>query len=250
MYCPLQQLTTLDNVSAFIEVGENAPIGLTRTATAGINSQNSVERADITLRLDITPRINPESRTVQMDIKQKFDDFSNRSSTASELASRGVHIVKRNIETKMVLHDGETAVLGGLLRDKETITENKVPLLGDIPVLGWLFKGKDVTKEKTNLLVFITPTIIKGEGQRAKTKQILGKKLEERIHFIKKYMKGQDPHGEALDQLIPLSGEISDKKKNKQGKPQKKKRKWFWQKESSFEKPMLKQENLPGIPPE
>ena len=237
------QLTTLDNVSAFIEVGENAPIGLTSTATAGINSQNSVDRADITLRLDITPRINPESRTVQMDIKQKFDDFSNRSSTASELASRGVHIVKRNIETKMVLHDGETAVLGGLLRDKETTTENKVPLFGDIPVLGWLFKGKDVIKEKTNLLVFITPTIIKGEEQRAKTKQILGKKLEERIHFIKKYMKGQDHHGEALEQLIPLSGKISDKEKNRQGKPQKKKRKWFWQKESSFEKPMLKQEN-------
>lgn len=221
------QLTTLDNVPAFIEVGENAPVGLTSTATAGALSQNSVDRKDITLRLDITPRINPESKTVQMDIKQKFDDFSNRSSPASELASRGVHIIKRNIETKMVLHDGETAVLGGLLTDKETTTENKVPLLGDIPIMGWLFKGSETRKEKHNLLVFITPTIIRGEEQREKTKEILGKKLEERIHFIKKHMKGRDPH-EALDNLIPSSKSILKKQKRK-------KTKWFWQKDSSEE---------------
>ena len=205
------QLTTLDNVSAFIEVGENAPVGLSSTATAGALAQNSVDREDITLRLDIVPRINPESGTVQMDIKQKFDDFSNRSSSASELASRGVHIVKRNIETKMVLHDGETAVLGGLLTDKETKSENKVPLLGDLPVVGWLFKGAEVKKEKRNLLVFITPTIIKGENQKRKTKEILGKKLEERIQFIEKHMKGKDPHGKELDQLIPVSKGISEK---------------------------------------
>ena len=205
------QLTTLDNVSAFIEVGENAPVGLSSTATAGALAQNSVDREDITLRLDIVPRINPESGTVQMDIKQKFDDFSNRSSSASELASRGVHIVKRNIETKMVLHDGETAVLGGLLTDKETKSENKVPLLGDLPVVGWLFKGAEVKKEKRNLLVFITPTIIKGENQKRKTKEILGKKLEERIQFIERHMKGKDPHGKELDQLIPVSKGISEK---------------------------------------
>ena len=205
------QLTTLDNVRAFIEVGENAPVGLSSTATVGTLNQNSVDRENITLRLDITPRINPESGTVQMDIKQKFDDFSNRSSSASELASRGVHIVKRNIETKMVLHDGETAVLGGLLTDKETKSENKVPFLGDLPLVGWLFKGAEVIKEKRNLLVFITPTIIKGKEQKRKTKEILGKKLEERIQFIEKHMKGKDPHREALDQLIPKSKDVSYK---------------------------------------
>ena len=219
------QLTALDNVPAFIEVGENAPVGLISTATAGALSQNSVDRKDITLRLDIVPRINPESGTIQMDIKQKFDDFSNRSSSASELASRGVHIIKRNIQTKMVLNDGETAVLGGLLTDKETQLENKVPILGDIPVLGWLFKGTTVKKEKRNLLVFITPTIVKGDKQKEKTKEILGKKLEERIHFVKKYMKGRDPHGENLKRLIPGSESILDDKK-----PKKKSRKWFWQK--------------------
>ena len=205
------QLTTLDNVEAFIEVGENAPVGLTSTATAGAFSQNSVERQDITLKLNIIPRINPKSGTVQMDIKQKFDDFSNRSSSASELASRGVHIIKRNIETKMVLHDGETAVLGGLLTDKEIKSENKVPFLGDVPLLGWLFKGGVVKKEKRNLLVFITPTIIRGKNQKDKAKELLEKKLEERIEFIEKHMKGKDPHGKTLDKLISGSKEVSKK---------------------------------------
>ena len=232
------QLTTLDNTPAFIEVGENAPVGLTSTATVGSVAQNSVDRKDITLRLDIVPRINPESGTVQMDIKQKFDDFSNRSSTASELATRGVHIVKRNIETKMVLNDGETAVLGGLLTDKETKTEDKVPFLGDIPVLGWLFKGSKIEKEKRNLLVFITPTIIKGKKQKEKTKEILGKKLSERIHFIKKHMKGRDPHGHTLKKLIPKAIKGLDDKKNKI--------KWFWEKRNSPSDQKNKPKDLGG----
>ena len=206
------QITTLDNTSAFIEVGENAPVGLSNSTTVGTLTQ-SVESKDITLRLDITPRINPKSGTIQMDIKQKFDDFSNRTSSASELASRGVHIIKRNIETEMVLHDGETAVLGGLLTDKETKVENKVPLLGDLPLVGWLFKGRELRKEKRNLLVFITPTIIKGAHQKQSSQNILHKKIEERIRFIEKYVGGRDPHGELLDQLIPASKRIRDKYK-------------------------------------
>lgn len=231
------QLTTLDNVPAFIEVGENAPVGLTSTATVGgALSQSSIDRENVTLRLDITPRINPESGTVQMDIKQKFDDFSSESSSASELASKSVRIIKREIQTKMVLNDGETAVLGGLLTDKDIKNESKVPILGDIPVLGWLFKGSVTTKEKRNLLVFITPTIIRGKEHKRKTKEILGKKLEERIHFVKKYMKGKDPHGEILQKLIPDSKTVLKDKKE-----QEKKRKWFWQKESPDENLLLDQ---------
>ena len=197
------QITALDNTTASIEVGENAPVGLTSSGTTGVGFQNSVEREDVTLRLEITPRINPDSKTIQMDISQKFDDFSSKQSTASELSSKAVHLIKRNIETKLVLNDGETAVLGGLLVDKEVQHENKVPILGDIPVIGWLFKGSTVQKEKKNLLVFITPTIIQGKNQPEATRQLLGKKLEERIHFVKKNMAGKDPHGAVLDALIP-----------------------------------------------
>ena len=195
------QLTAMDNVKAMIEVGENAPVGLTNTSSGGLNVNNSVEREDVVLKLELTPRINPDSGIIQMDIMQKFDDFSSKQSTASELQSRAVHITKRTIETKLILHDGETAVLGGLMTDKEVRNENKVPLLGDIPVLGWLFKGSTVTKQKRNLIVFLTPTIIRGKDQKNQTRRLLGKKLNERIDFIKKNMRGTDPHGDFLKKL-------------------------------------------------
>ena len=206
------QITALDNITASIEVGENAPVGIVSTSSALATSQNSVERKDVTLKLEITPRINPDSGTIQMDISQKFDDFSERQSTASELQNKGVHIVKRNIETKMVLNDGETAVLGGLLTDKETRTENKIPIIGDIPIIGWLFKGSTVKKEKRNLVVFITPTIIKGKDQKNQTRKLLSRKLEERIHFIRKNMKGKDPHGSYLKNITAKSGGLSENK--------------------------------------
>ena len=204
------QITTLDNVSAFIEVGENAPVGLKSTATVSGFSQ-SIDRKDVTLRLEITPLINPESGTIQMAIKQKFDDFSERSSSATELDSRAISVVKRNIETQMILHDGETAVLGGLLSDKKVTNYNKVPLLGDIPFIGWLFRGSDTKIEKRNLLVFITPTIISGTEQQKQGREILEKKLEDRILFIEEYMKGQDPHEGILGNLIPSSVRIKNR---------------------------------------
>ena len=227
------QITALDNITASIEVGENAPVGIVNTTSTVAISQNSVERQDVTLKLEITPRINPDSGSIQMDISQKFDDFSERQSTASELQNKGVHIVKRNIETKMVLNDGETAVLGGLLTDKETRIENKIPVLGDIPLVGWLFKGFSVKKEKRNLIVFITPTIIQGKDQKNQTKQLLDRKLEERIYFIRKNMRGKDPHGEYLKKLT--SKAILNNDSDSQ-----------WEKEtSSFEpKPLNKQERL------
>ncbi len=206
------QITALDNITASIEVGENAPVGIVNTSSSFSVSQNSVDRQDVTLKLEITPRINPDSGTIQMDISQKFDDFAERQSAASELKDKGVHIVKRNIETKMVLNDGETAVLGGLLTDKETRLENKVPILGDIPVLGWLFKGFTVSKEKRNLVVFITPKIIRGKNQKSQTRQLLSEKLEERIYFIRKYMKGKDPHGDYLKNITATS-KIKDNSK-------------------------------------
>ena len=214
------QLTALDNVKAFIEVGENAPVGLTSTGNTGsIAVQNSTQRENVTIKLEITPSINADSGTVQMEIKQKFDDFSARLSTASELRERGVHLLKREIETTLVLNDGEIAVLGGLMVEKEIKDENKIPILGDIPILGWLFKGSTVEKQKNNLLVFIKPTIIRGKHQREDTQKLLGKKLEERIHFVKKHMKGRDPHGnflkklqeqKSLDEIAPIETQESD----------------------------------------
>lgn len=196
------QITALDNITASIEVGENAPVGIKSTST-GFSSfaQNSVEREDVTLKLEITPRINPDSGTVQMKIHQKFDDFSSRVSTASDLQDKGVHIIKRNIETQMVLNDGETAVLGGLLTDKVVQNERKIPILGDIPLIGWLFKGSDVITEKRNLVVFITPRIIRGEKQKEQMQQLLGEKTKERTDFVNRHLKGRDPYRKIMSKI-------------------------------------------------
>ena len=210
------QLTTLDNAPAFIEVGEDAPVGLKTSTTATGLSNQDVERKKIAIRLEITPYINPETGTVKMDIKQKFDDFSNRISTATELNKIAVSVTKREIETQMVLHDGDTAVLGGLLSDKNVTNRNKVPLLGDLPFVGWLFRGSEVQTEKKNLLVFITPTIISGEEQKKKSQEILDKKLEERIDFIDDYMKGNDLHEKLLGTLVPRAKELKVEEEEKQ----------------------------------
>jgi hypothetical protein len=83
-------------------------------------------------------------------------------------------------------------VLGGLIRETEDVQVNKVPLLGDIPVLGWLFKSKSIEKNKQNLVMFITPKIIRNtmDGQ-----DLVRKRMDERIDFIKDHMGGKDPHG-------------------------------------------------------
>ena len=195
------QIAALDNVKAVIEVGEEAPVGLSSTtATGSLAVNNSVERQNITIKLDITPSINADSGTVQMKIKQTMKDFSPRQSTAGELRERGVHILTRDIDTTLVLNDGETAILGGLMIEKENLNENKIPFLGDIPVLGRLFKGSVSEKQKQNLLVFITPQILRG-GERQDMQKLLGRKLEERLRFVKKNIRGKDPYKNFLDTM-------------------------------------------------
>ena len=202
------QITTLDNVEAEIEIGSNVPVGLKSDLTGSGLSTNSTERADVVLNLKITPRINPQSETVQMQIEQQFDDIGEQNSVPASLRGQAASILKRSIKTEMVLQNGETAVLGGLLSDTNSSGKSKVPLLGDLPLLGWMFRGETTKTEKRNLLVFITPTILKGAHNKQSHRELLNKKIEERIRFIDKYMKGKDPHRDLLDELVPASATV------------------------------------------
>jgi general secretion pathway protein D len=104
-------------------------------------------------------------------------------------------IATRKIETNIVVRNGDTAVLGGLQKEDDLESISKVPLLGDIPILGWLFKSRSTSREKTNMLIFLTPKIIRTaqDGQ-----QLLGDKLEQRQKYIKN-AGGRDPYGEVID---------------------------------------------------
>ena len=150
------QILTLDNVEGIFESGEKVPVVKSTTTNGTI--QNSVEQQTVSLKLKITPQINKATRFIKLKIDQTIEDFSNRALNIP--AGGGLGTVIRQLNTTVVVRDKDTIAMGGLMRDKETNTVNKVPLLGDIPVLGWLFKNTSKSVEKVNLLFFMTPKIL------------------------------------------------------------------------------------------
>ena len=146
------QLLTMDNKEAVISVGKNVPY---QTTASTIDNQtfNSFEYRDVGTTLKITPQINQE-RMVRLQITQELTKLE------SEIGDPRPTTLKRSITTTVTVKDSDTIVIGGLIDEASSDTINKVPLLGDIPVLGWLFKSKAAGDEKTNLYVFLTPRVV------------------------------------------------------------------------------------------
>ncbi len=147
-------LTTMDNEEAFFIVGQEVPI-ITGTTTGANNSNpfQTVERQEVGIKLKVTPQIN-EGDAVQMTIEQEVSSVSGATSV-------DISINKREIKTTVIVDDGGTIVLGGLIDDDVQESVSKVPLLGDIPILGHLFKTTSTSKRKRNLMVFLRPTIVR-----------------------------------------------------------------------------------------
>lgn len=157
------QLMTTDNQKAEIVVGSNIPLVTGRSLTTGGNPLTTVERKDIGVTLRLTPHIT-EGEYVKLDLYQEISSLADPTSTTQfSLDSAGPIINKRYASTTVVVKDKETVAIGGLIREDTKAVEDKVPFFGDIPILGNLFKYKKDTKEKINLLVFLTPTIIKDD---------------------------------------------------------------------------------------
>ncbi len=150
------QILTMDNVEGVFESGEKVPVTKTTQGTNGA-SQTSVESQTVSLNLKITPQINKVTRFIKLKIDQKIEDFSDKALSSTQ---GGVATVIRAINTTVVVRDKDTIAMGGLMRDKETTKISKIPLLGDIPILGWLFKNSVKKVEKVNLLFFMTPKIL------------------------------------------------------------------------------------------
>jgi general secretion pathway protein D len=147
-------LTTMDNEEAFFIVGQEVPI-ITGSTTGSSNSNpfQSVERQEVGIKLKVTPQIN-EGDAVQLLIEQEVSSVSGATSV-------DILINKREIKTSVIVDDGGTIVLGGLIDEDVQESVSKVPLLGDIPFLGHLFKSTSTSVRKRNLMVFIRPTIIR-----------------------------------------------------------------------------------------
>jgi general secretion pathway protein D len=159
-------VVTLDNEEASIVVGQNVPFltgsyASTGGGTTPTNPFQTIERQDVGITLKITPQIN-QGDTIKMQILQEISSLT--------AATTGVDVItnKREITTNVMVDDDQILVLGGLIDDQLRESEAKIPGLGDIPVLGWLFKYKTVDKVKTNLMVFIHPTIMKNEALQSK----------------------------------------------------------------------------------
>lgn len=159
-------ILTSDNKEAEIFVGQNVPfITSTSVVTGGI-SQQSVERKDIGIDLKITPQIS-EGAYVKLDIYQEISAVVPTVKSANTVSASDLVTTKRSAKTSVVVKDKDTVVIGGLIQDQDTVTDNKVPFLGDIPGLGWLFKSTSKERTKTNLLIVLTPRIIRGAEELA-----------------------------------------------------------------------------------
>lgn len=191
------QLMALDAQEATIEVGDKVVTG--STATAGANGAAPVVTPtfeDATIMLKIKPFISPTTNSIRMELKSNIKQLS-VAKTPAAFETSTQPLATRRLETNIVVRNGDTAVLGGLMKEDDVETITKVPLLGDIPILGWLFKSRQSQKEKTNMLIFLTPKIIR-TGQDAN--QLLGQKLEQRQKYIKS-IGGRDPYGETVDSI-------------------------------------------------
>jgi general secretion pathway protein D len=156
-------ILTLDNQEAKIVVGQSVPFrtGSTTTGSGGtVNPFTTIERQDVGLTLEVTPHIH-DANLVRLEIHQEVSEVDERSFGAVGSESTSDLITnKRTIDTTVLVDDGEIIILGGLIRDKITAGESKVPILGSIPFVGRLFKSSTDKHEKQNLLVFLRPTVI------------------------------------------------------------------------------------------
>nr|WP_229817403.1 type II secretion system secretin GspD [Thalassotalea profundi] len=191
-------ITTLDNEEAEFLVGQEIPI-LTGS-TAGSNNGNpfqTVERQEVGIKLKVTPRVN-EGSGVQLTIEQEVSSVSGATGV-------DVSINKRKLTTTVMADNGQTIVLGGLIDEDVQESQQKVPLLGDIPIIGHLFKSTSNTKRKRNLMVFLRPTIIR-DGK------LMNEISKEKYNYIRAQELNRIDAGISLmdDEKLPLLPEWND----------------------------------------
>ncbi len=161
------QILTSDNKEAEIVVGENVPFISKReqTTTGSQSLFNVIERKDVGITLRLTPQIT-EGEYVKLDIYQEISSLK-QESNVTILTEIGPSTTKRSTKTSVVVKDKQTVVISGLMQEKGEEVISKVPFLGDLPLIGFLFRYKSYSTKKTNLLVFLTPHIIRDSAELA-----------------------------------------------------------------------------------
>lgn len=172
-------LLTMDNQKAEIMVGENVPFITGKSQGAGGVTLTTIERKDIGITLRLTPQISSDDH-VSLEIYQEISALAEAAGFDPNVV--GPITTKRAASTTVVVKNAQTVAIAGLIRDNKSTIEHKVPFLGDIPLLGWLFKFQTKKADKTNLMIFLTPHIIK-ESEDA---DIILKEKKEKMEEFKK----------------------------------------------------------------
>lgn len=189
-------ITTLDNEEGKIIVGQNVPFvtgNYTQTSGSATTPFQTIERKDIGLTLKVTPQV-AEGGAVKMKV---FQEVSSVAPTNANIKSADLITNKRSIENTVLVDDGDIVVIGGLISDDTKNNDSQVPLLGDIPVLGNLFKYKSKSRDKTNLMVFLRPVVLRDSKAAA---QLTGDRYD--------YIRNQQSEFNAVNTgiLPPLGG--------------------------------------------
>ena len=153
------QILASDNQEASIEIGESVPFIRDSRITDTGTTLNTIQYEPVGILLSVTPRINPDG-FVRLEVKPEISSVSDSTVQISE-GVNAIIIEKRTAETTVTVQDGQTIIIGGLIRTKDQERVDKVPILGDIPGLGWLFKSVKTVKERTELLIILTPHILR-----------------------------------------------------------------------------------------
>ncbi len=173
------QIMTLDNAEAEIFVGENRPYKTGESSTSGDSVVSTYSYKDVGIKLKITPHINREEGLVKLDVYQTYNTVSTSAGTLELPVTRD-----RTTQTKVLMGDGATMVIGGLIQSDQTRSESGVPYLSDLPLLGWLFKTTSRSGNKQTLMVFISARIIQTTEQvEAISKAKMNKYRKQRERF-------------------------------------------------------------------
>lgn len=173
-------LLTMDNNEANFVVGQNIPIltGSTATTNGGLSPFQTIQRQDVGVKLTVTPQVN-EGNTILLTIAQEISSISQQS-------EQGFVTNQRKIETQILASNGEVVVLGGLIEDKADLGEQRVPILGKIPLVGRLFRSDNKSKSRTNLMIFLKATVIR------ETESLAGATAEKYQYMRDQQLKQQD----------------------------------------------------------
>jgi general secretion pathway protein D len=194
------QIIALDNEKAEFQVLDETPVQTSLVAAVAQvgGATGSIERLKTGITIKLTPHINAASKNIRLEIEQKVDTFKPNSSVPSALANFQVATTSRVTNTSVVVRDQDFIMMGGLMSDKIEENVAKVPLLGDIPVLGWLFKSKTYKNLKTNTIILMHPKIISTSLEASNQIQ---KSFDNREEFVGRYFGSEDPNDKEVKDL-------------------------------------------------